>query len=66
MLSGPSIASNKAIRRGVFASVPDLTSAIEAFLAAHNQDPKPFVWTASIDAILEKVGRRKAVLETVH
>ena len=58
--------TEKATRRGVFHSVPDLTTAIENFLAAHNQDPKPFVWTASIDSILEKVGRCKAVLETVH
>jgi transposase len=58
--------TDKAIRRGVFHSVPDLTTAIEEFLAAHNQHPKPFVWTASIEAILEKVGRCKAVLETVH
>ncbi len=58
--------TDKALRRGVFHSVPDLITAIEAFLQAHNDDPKPFVWTASIDAILEKVGRCKAVLETVH
>ncbi len=56
--------TEKAIRRGVFHSVPDLIEAIEAFLAAHNEDPKPFVWTASADAILAKVGRCKAVLET--
>src|SRR5712675_1640429 len=36
---------NKTIRRGVFRSVADLQSSIEAFLAAWNQDPKPFVWT---------------------
>jgi transposase len=58
--------TDKAIRRGVFHSVPDLIEAIDTFLAAHNQDPTPFVWTASIDSILEKVGRCKAVLETVH
>jgi transposase len=58
--------TDKAIRRGVFHSVPDLITAIEAFLTAHNADPKPFVWTASVDAILEKVSRCKAVLETVH
>lgn len=58
--------TEKALRRGVFHSVPDLIEAIEAFLAAHNEDPKPFVWTASADAILAKVGRCKAVLETVH
>jgi transposase len=58
--------TEKALRRGVFPSVPDLIAAIGAFLAAHNEDPKPFVWTASVEAILEKVGRCKAVLETVH
>ena len=58
--------TQKALRRGVFHSVPDLISAIDAFLAAHNHDPKPFVWTASIDSILAKIGRCKAVLETVH
>jgi len=58
--------TDKAIRRGVFHSVPELIEAIEEFLAAHNDDPQPFIWTASIDSILEKVGRCKAVLETVH
>jgi transposase len=58
--------TDKAIRRGVFHSVPDLIAAIDDYLAAHNNDPKPFVWTASADAILAKVGRCKAVLETVH
>jgi len=58
--------TGKALRRGVFYSVPDLITAIQAYLDAHNEDPKPFVWTASIDSILEKVGRCKAVLETVH
>jgi transposase len=58
--------TDKAIRRGVFHSVPDLIAAIEDYLKVHNDDPKPFVWTASIDSILEKVGRCKAVLETVH
>ena len=58
--------TDKAIRRGVFHSVPELNAAIDDYLQAHNQDPKPFVWTASIDTILAKVGRCKAVLETVH
>jgi hypothetical protein len=56
--------TDKAIRRGVFHSVPDLTHAIENYLQTHNNDPKPFVWTASIDSILEKVGRCKP--ERVH
>ena len=58
--------TDKVIRRGVFHSVPDLIEAIDAYLAAHNHDPKPFVWTASAEAIIDKVNRCKAVLETVH
>jgi hypothetical protein len=38
--------TEKAIRRGVFKSVPDLIAAIEAYLQTDNNDPKPFVWTA--------------------
>jgi transposase len=49
------------LRRGVFHSVADLTAAIEEYLVIHNDDPKPFVWTATASDILEKVkrGRRK-------
>ena len=38
--------TDKAIRRGLFPSVADLIAAIEAYLQAHNGDPKPFVWMA--------------------
>src|SRR5450756_1224712 len=58
--------TEKALRRGVFHSVPDLVAAIGEFLEAHNDDPRPFVWTASVEAILEKVGRCKVIVETVH
>jgi transposase len=58
--------TEKAIRRGVFPSVPDLIAAIERYLAAHNQDPKPFVWTAQVDAIVEKVSRARAALEAAQ
>jgi transposase len=58
--------TEKAIRRGVFYSVPDLTTAIQQYLDAHNDDPKPFVWTASAASIIAKVARCKAVFETVH
>ena len=37
--------TGKAIRRGVFKSVPDLVAAIEEYLSAGNDDPEPFVWT---------------------
>jgi transposase len=56
--------TEKAIRRGVFHSVPDLIAAIEDYLAAHNEDPTPFIWTASVEAILEKIARARAALPT--
>ena len=54
------------IRRGVFKSVAELEAAIQQYLNHHNADPKPFVWTASAAAILEKVARGRQVLESVH
>jgi len=54
------------IRRGVFTSVADLEAAIVAYLAHRNQEPRPFTWTASVEAIIEKVGRAKEALETLH
>ena len=58
--------TEKRLRRGAFRSVGQLEGAIHDFLDAYNADPRPFVWTASVDAILEKVGRCKAIFETVH
>src|ERR1700678_483417 len=54
--------SDKAIRRGIFHSVPDLIDAIQAYLAAHNQAPQPFQWTATTDQILEKARRGRVTL----
>lgn len=45
------------LRRGVFTSVPALVKAIYAYIERHNQDPKPFIWTAKANDILEKVVR---------
>jgi transposase len=57
--------TGKRLRRGVFVSVEDLESAIEEFLTAWNADPKPFVWTAKVDSILEKLSRCKQTLEAI-
>ena len=54
--------TDKALRRGVFHSVPDLIAAIEAYLQANNADPTPFIWTASAEAILAKVRRGRVAL----
>jgi transposase len=57
--------TDKAIRRGVFRSVPDLITAIEDYLTANNTDPKPFVWIATAEEILEKVRRGRVALERI-
>ena len=45
------------LERGVFRIVPELIAAIEEYIAMHNQNPKPFVWTAKANDILQKVIR---------
>lgn len=47
--------TEKRIRRGVFKTVKPLEQAIEAYLAEHNANPKPFKWTATADLILRRV-----------
>ncbi len=56
---------DKAIRRGVFKSVPDLIAAIETYLTANNTEPTPFVWTATTEQILEKVRRGRVALQAI-
>src|SRR6267154_2856314 len=56
---------NKAIKRGVFLSVEDLQASIAAFLAAWNESPKPFVWTATVESIQEKLTRCRRTLEHI-
>jgi len=58
--------TDKRIRRGVFRSVPALIDAINEYIALNNDNPKPFIWTAAADAILEKVSKCRVILETVH
>ena len=45
------------IRRGVFTSVAQLERAIHDYMAKHNKNPRPFVWTADADSILERLKR---------
>ena len=47
--------TTEAIRRGSFSSVRQLQAAIDAYLAEHNKEPKPFTWTASADSIFRKL-----------
>ena len=58
--------TNKRIRPDSFLSVDDLTAAIEEFLSVWNQNPKPFVWTATVDSILAKLARCRQTLEQIQ
>jgi transposase len=57
---------NKAIKRGVFLSVADLQASIDSFLQAWNQNPKPFVWTATVESIQQKLTRCRRTLEQIQ
>ena len=55
--------TDKAIRRGVFKNVRELEAAIRAFIETRNRAPRPYVWTASVASILEKVDRARRALD---
>lgn len=58
--------TSKRIRRGTFVNVPELIAAIEEFLDTWNRNPKPFVWTATVDSIVEKLQRCRQTLENIQ
>lgn len=49
--------TDRMIRRGTFCSVAELEQAIYQWLATWNHTPKPFIWKATADVILDKVRR---------
>ncbi len=57
--------TDKALRRVIFHNVPDLIDAIQTYLAAHNQNPEPFQWTATSDQILDKVRRGRVTPDAI-
>lgn len=54
------------LRRGVFRDVEELIMAIETYIDHHNDNPKPFIWTARAADILEKVKRARRALNKRH
>ena len=58
--------SEQAIRRGAFGSVEELKDCIEEFLEVWNEEPKPFVWTATVESITEKLSRCRRTLEQIQ
>jgi hypothetical protein len=64
-VSSPSLTKWR-LKRGVFQGVVDLQGAINRFVADHNEQPKPFVWTADPDKIIAAANRGHQVLDTIH
>ena len=58
--------TKRRLKRGVFRSVVDLQAAINRFLEEHNQQSKPFTWTADPDKIIAAVRRGHQVLDSIH
>ena len=58
--------TRKRVRRGSFFSVEDLERAIAEFLTAGNEHPNPFVWTATVESIREKLSRCRGTLEEIQ
>jgi len=58
--------TDKRLRRGSFRSVPELVTVIKQYLDGHNQNPKVFVWSASVERILTKIAKCKEVLDALH
>jgi len=58
--------TQKRIRRGSFHNLPALTKAIFDYIEATNQNPRIFVWTASLDQIMAKITKCKEALDALH
>jgi transposase len=58
--------TDKRIPRGSFRNVRELTAAIKDYLDSHNQNPRVFAWTASVDRITGKIAKCKEALGTLH
>ncbi len=58
--------TRKRIRRGTFHSVGELVRAIHSYLRTNNENPRPFIWTASARSILRKVEHCQEASETGH
>ena len=58
--------TQKRIRRGSFHNVPSLIEAIYDHIDNNNQNPHIFVWTASVERIMNKIAKCKEALDALH
>jgi hypothetical protein len=54
------------LQRGVFHSLVDLQAAINRYLSERDRKPKPLLWTADPDRIIEKVNRGYHAMASDH
>jgi transposase len=57
--------TDRRLRRGVFTSVADLSTAITTWAEHWNTDPKPFIWKATAEDIITKVQRGRDTLHQI-
>lgn len=60
------VLAKRRLKRGVFHSVVDLQAAINRFIDERNQKPKPFLWTADPDKVIDAVKRGYQALDSIH
>ena len=58
--------TERQLRRGVFKSLDPWPAAITADSQGHNENPRPFIWTAKVADILEKANRARAKPNTLQ
>jgi transposase len=58
--------TQRQLKRGVFTSVDELEQKIINYIETINKKPKPFVWTKSVEGILEKVNRARSTLDNIR
>lgn len=58
--------TDKRIRRGSFKNVPELIDAITQYLDSLNQNPRVFIWSASVERIMTKIAKCKEALDSLH
>jgi transposase len=58
--------TQRQLKRLAVNSVDQLIAAITSYIENRNRSPKPFVWTASVQHILDKVGKAKDTLGALH
>jgi transposase len=58
--------TQQCLHRGSFHNVKELIRAIQDYISGHNQNPRVFVWSGSVERILTKVTKCKEALDALQ